>query len=162
MERSLYQEMAAKTARSFNLRCIDGTLHGQSKCVGFCAYEYHRGFLTVQQERAHQCRERSCIHHHPKPPAKRRGKDTERARTEEIMTAAEAATAEQEGLLVLRAAKEGDNSWTVWYTAIAGYDLAKTEEQLCKKLGCAVHMRPLCCDFDTAAALVLKKTAAQN
>lgn len=157
MERSLYQEMAEKTARNFNLRCIDGALHGQSKCVGFCAYEYHSGFLTAKQEHEHRCRERNCIHHHPKPFVKRCRKNAERARKAEIITAAKEATAELEGLLVLRAAKEGDNSWTVWYTAIAGYDLVKTEEQLCEKLGCSVHMRPLCCDFDTATALVSKK-----
>ncbi len=154
MEASVYREMAARTARGFNLRCIDGALRGRSKCVGFCAYECHPGFLTVQQEREHQCHEKGCFYHHPKPAVQRNRRDTEALKRVEIMAAAERVTAGLEGLRVLRASRGPDGGWTVWYATIAGYDLSEAEAQLRKETQCRVSMKQLRCDFDTAATLV--------
>ncbi len=154
MEASVYREMADRTARGFNLRCMDGTLRGRSKCVGFCAYEQHPGFLTARQEREHQCHEKGCFYHHAKPAVQRNRRDENRVKQAEIMAAARAATARMEGLRVLRAAQEPDGGWTVWYAAISGYDLSEVEERLRKETECRISMKPLRCDFDTAAALV--------
>lgn len=154
MGESVFREMAAKTVCGFNLRCIDGTLHGQNKCVGFCAYEQHPGFLTVQQEQSRQCREKGCFYHHPKPAVQRSRRDTEALKRAEIIAAAERATAELEGLRVLRADKESDGGWTIWYASIAGYDLTEAEAQIRKTAQCQISMKQLRCDFDTAVALV--------
>ncbi len=154
MEASVYREMADRTARGFNLRCIDGALRGRSKCVGFCACEQHPGFLTARQEREHRCREKGCFYHYAKPAVQRNRRDENRVKQAEIMAAAQAATAQMEGLRALRAAQEPGGGWTVWYAAIAGYDLSQAQAQLCKETQCRVSMKPLRCDFDTAAALV--------
>ena len=37
-----YDKRADKHAR----RCIDGSMTGKSKCVGYCTYTGHEGFLT--------------------------------------------------------------------------------------------------------------------
>ncbi len=154
MEVSVYREMADRTVRGFNLRCIDGTLHGQNKCVGFCTYEQHPGFLTARQERKHQCHGKACFYHHSKPVIQRNRRDESLAKQAEVMAAAQAATAELEGLRVLRAVRESDGSWTVWYATIARYDLSGIQAQIHKVTQCQASMKQLRCDFDTAVALV--------
>ena len=44
-------------------RCIDGTITGSNKCVGFCDYYGHRGFLTKETRKKHDCLKKECAYY---------------------------------------------------------------------------------------------------
>ena len=41
-------------------RCIDGTKTGCGKCVGYCTYYEHTGFLTEALRNKHNCLRKGC------------------------------------------------------------------------------------------------------
>ena len=41
-------------------RCINGKVTGSNKCVGYCQYYGHPGFLTKEQRKQHDCIRKKC------------------------------------------------------------------------------------------------------
>ena len=41
-------------------RCIDGSITGACRCVGYCSYASHPGFLTKDLRRDHNCVKNGC------------------------------------------------------------------------------------------------------
>ncbi len=41
-------------------RCIDGKITGSGKCVGYCTFYEHEGFLTRQLRQEHDCLKKGC------------------------------------------------------------------------------------------------------
>lgn len=157
METSLYREVERKTVRNFNLRCIDGSIHGCGKCVGYCAYDRHAGFLTAEQQDEHQCIEKGCFYHSSKPKARRSLQDNNKSLQRRILLIAQDATAAMEGLRVIRVAVEPDATGVVYYAAIAEYDVAPVVETIAASTGHQVTMKQISCDFDVAVALVMSQ-----
>lgn len=50
-----------------NRRCIDKRLTGSGKCVGYCQNPEHRGFLTRELRREHDCLGKKCFYYLQKP-----------------------------------------------------------------------------------------------
>lgn len=157
METSLYREVERETIRNFNLRCIDGSLHGCGRCVGYCTYDGHAGFLTAELQGEHQCIEKGCFYHFSKPKAQRNLRDNNKSLRRRILLTAQDATAAMEGLRVIRAAVEPDATCVVYYAAIAEYDVAPIVEAIAASTGCQVTMKQIPCDFDVAVALVMSQ-----
>lgn len=158
MSSSVFQVMKDQTIRNYNLHCIDGTLHGCSKCVGFCTCEHHPGFLTAQHERDHQCKEKQCFYHHPKPPSiKCKNNEAEFETEKQIMSIAKRITAHMEGLRILRVSVDTNGNRIIHYATIAGYDVARIENEIVESIGCQVQLKEIQCDFDTAVSLVMQK-----
>lgn len=44
----------------YNRRCIDGTVTGCGKCVGYCTFYEHEGFLTKELRKKHDCLRKGC------------------------------------------------------------------------------------------------------
>lgn len=154
MTDSVYREMMLRTIDGYNLRCIDGAIHGSSKCVGYCSYQGHSGFLTSDHVREHQCIEKGCYYHYTKPNVDkpRRAKEDDTL----VLKAATVATAEMEGLKVIRARQATKGLWTVYYVAIAQYILLPIEAVLSQMMGCRVQMQQIHCDFDVAVSHVMQ------
>ncbi len=49
--------------------CIDGTKTGCGKCVGYCTYYEHTGFLTDSLRKKHNCLKKGCRYYVPKDKA---------------------------------------------------------------------------------------------
>ena len=47
-------------------KCIDGTITGCGKCVGYCQYQEHPGFLTKDLRKEHNCIKKGCYYYLPK------------------------------------------------------------------------------------------------
>ena len=45
---------------------MDGRVYGCSKCVGYCRYYGHPGFLTGKLRQEHDCLGKGCAHYVPK------------------------------------------------------------------------------------------------
>lgn len=52
-------------------RCIDNTVTGSNKCVGYCQCSQHPGFLTEKQRKLHDCIKKQCFHYVAKPGKKK-------------------------------------------------------------------------------------------
>lgn len=50
---------------SFNhtIKCINGRVTGSNKCVGYCQYEGHPGFLTKELRKQHNCIGKECYYY---------------------------------------------------------------------------------------------------
>lgn len=155
MEISLYREIESKTARNFNLRCIDGSIHGCGKCVGYCTYDGHSGFLTAQMQKEHQCIEKGCFYHYPKPRGQKRLHDDNKSLQKKVFSAAQVATAAMEGLRVIRVSVEPNQNCVIFYAAIAEYDILPVAEKVTASTECQIRMEQIQCDFDVAVALVM-------
>ena len=57
-ERSGYHMFENKN--SPQRRCIDGKITGSNKCVGYCRYIGHPGFLTEKHRKEHDCLGKGC------------------------------------------------------------------------------------------------------
>lgn len=158
MEQSFYRERERESIKGYNLRCIDGTIHGCGKCVAFCSYEQHSGFLTPEMERARGCKEKGCFYHYPKPLAEKRKKNSVPRMMKQIIDVSIEVTSDMEGLRVMRASLEPGGGWVVYYAAISHYDVKAVEEAICDLTGCQVSMRQINCGFDVAAALIMGKS----
>lgn len=155
MDSSLYREVEKRTIKNFNLRCIDGSIHGCNKCVGYCSYEGHAGFLTSEMQKKHQCIEKGCFYHYPKPAVKKRSHDDSRTFQKKVFLIAQAATAAMEGLRVIRVSAETSTSYVVYYAAIAKYDISSVIEAITARTECQICMKQIQCDFNVAATLVM-------
>lgn len=155
METSLYREVECKTIRGFNLRCIDGSTHGCCKCVGYCSYAGHPGFLTAEMQKEHRCIEKGCFYHDPKPATRKKLHGSDNSFQRRILSIAQAATAAMEGLRVIRVSVESNANCVVYYAAIAEYDVSPVAEEIAACTKCRVSMRQIPCDFNVAAALVI-------
>ena len=47
-------------------KCIDGSVTGCGKCVGYCNYRGHPGYLTKELRRQHNCVKKSCRYYESK------------------------------------------------------------------------------------------------
>lgn len=47
-------------------KCIDGSVTGCGKCVGYCAFRDHPGFLTKELRKQHNCIKKGCHYYSPK------------------------------------------------------------------------------------------------
>ena len=62
-----YDYFDRKQKNSYNRRCIDGHITGCGKCIGYCTYQEHSGFLTKQLRKEHNCINKGCFYYLPKP-----------------------------------------------------------------------------------------------
>lgn len=63
----LYSKMEQRYGAGHHRITIRRKTTASSKCMGFCFYESHPGFLTEQDMAVHRCCERACRYFLPKP-----------------------------------------------------------------------------------------------
>lgn len=95
-----YAFYESKSPAAYQRRCIDGSIVGCVKCVGYCQYREHPGFLTEEQRKTHNCVGKGCNYYLQKP---RREKD-EKAKdlSREILAFAKSHLSIDSGSLPLR------------------------------------------------------------
>lgn len=57
-----YAFFEKKSPYNYTRRCIDNSITGSNKCVGYCQYDGHPGFLTKDLLKQHNCIEKECYH----------------------------------------------------------------------------------------------------
>lgn len=61
-----YRHFEKQSRDKINRRCIDGRITGCGKCVGYCRYNGHPGFLTREHRKEHDCLGKGCYYYLPK------------------------------------------------------------------------------------------------
>ncbi len=59
-EGTLYGYYEKQSRSVYSRRTIDGKTVGCSKCVGYCSYDEHTGFLTQKLRKQHNCIKKRC------------------------------------------------------------------------------------------------------
>ena len=62
-----YSYFDNKQKQTHNRRTIDGSITGCGKCVGYCQFSEHSGFLTREQRKEHNCIGKGCHYYLSKP-----------------------------------------------------------------------------------------------
>lgn len=79
-----YSYFDNKQNHTHNRRTIDGTITGCGKCVGYCQFSEHSGFLTKEQRKEHNCIGKGC-HYYLSKPKTEKVKTVRRNTTNEII-----------------------------------------------------------------------------
>lgn len=150
----LYFEKEEKS--SHNRRCIDGHITGCGKCVGYCQYAGHSGFLTQELRREHDCLGKGCFYYLPKIKQKHPQKVSDTS-PEQVVTVASKLLAQYEGLRILKAEKASKGGWLLKYVTITNdYSISSIELQLSTEIGEPAVMVNLNYDFEKAAKLIFR------
>ncbi len=149
-----YQKMEEKYGQGHNRKCIDKKITGCGKCVGYCKYAGHPGFLTESLRASHDCITKGCMYYLPKPERIRSIPEiTNPACT--LLEMAKNAVAGMEGLKVTRVMNNND-SWIANYVTLSNeYHLEPIEKLINKQSGLKFSFRRLNLDFDTCVQIVM-------
>lgn len=55
-----YEWFEKQSKSKYVRKCIDNRTVGSNKCVGYCNFEEHRGFLTRKLRKKHNCIKKKC------------------------------------------------------------------------------------------------------
>ena len=150
-----YGELELQCGDRITRRCINGKLTSAGKCVGYCCYEEHEGFLTEPLRREHCCLEKCCFYYIPKEPGRIRLPKQRMPDHREILTAANEALASYEGIKALCVEREGKRGWVVRYAAVTNeYGEEEIREVVEKAMGAEVRVVRAEYDWDTLVMCV--------
>ena len=138
----------------YTRQCIDHTITGCNKCLGYCRYDGHPGFLTERHIREHECLQKDCFYflQKPKKPSEplRRNLDLSEAILDQLQRIASG-----EFIKFLRVKNASLNSYTAYYVTITNdYSFAGYLEQVKSKHGINLSFEKLNYDFETCVSIL--------
>ncbi len=149
-----YRKMEERYGEGHNRKCIDGKITGCGKCVGYCKYAGHPGFLTEQQRSDHNCIAHDCNYYLPKPEKIRNIPGTADP-SKMLLKLASREVADMEGLKITRIWNR-NGSWIANYVTISnGYHLEQAEKNVRSRTGFDFSFHKLNFDFDTCVQIVM-------
>ncbi len=149
-----YERLEAKFGEGHNRRCIDGKITGCGKCVGYCQYKVHPGFLTEKHRREHHCVEHGCRYYVAKPDRPKVRKEI--ASASRLMALTSKFCGKLEGLRVMRVLEE-KNEWVLNYVTLTNeYKLEDIAMLITQQWGEKVRFRRLDLDYETCAELIFQ------
>lgn len=148
---TMYEYYEKKSGSQHNRRLIDGTVTGCGKCVGYCEYCEHSGFLTKEQRKQHDCIGKGCYYYIPKErttiakPIKESTPDTIKSIAQQVLS-------KLDYMKVVRAVQNGSNQWNLDFVTISN-DQAHIGyvDTIEKKTGYSIKFRKLDWSFDRCA-----------
>ena len=149
-----YNTYDSKHNSAHKRTCIDGTITGSGKCVGYCEYVNHPGFLTEKLRAKHRCLEKKCIYYIPKQKSIMRNIAASDNEQERILALSASVTSDMEGLKIMRANRDKDDSWTIFYISISEYLFGAASRKIEEKTGIRVKFVDLRYRFEIAAELI--------
>ena len=138
-----------------NRRCIDGHVTGCNKCVGYCNFDEHPGFLTNKLRTKHKCIEKGC-HYYLAKPAVTRERNTNKGRQDLlILESASKALSEREGIKPIRVKSDGSTYVVQFITITNLLGLDNTAKKLSQDFGVNIRFERLMYDFDKCVSLIM-------
>ncbi len=149
-----YQKAEERFGDGHNRKCIDGRITGCGKCVGYCKYSGHPGFLTEAQRAKHNCIGNCCNYYLPKPEHVRSIKQASDP-AKALLNLVQEAVSGMEGLRVTRVRNE-NGSWIANYVTLSNdYQLEAIERNVKQRSGLSFRFHRLNFDFDTCVQIVM-------
>jgi len=149
-----YNTFDSKKNSNHNRKRIDGIITGRGKCVGYCKYINHPGFLTDDLRTKQKCLDKKCIYYIPKPKKNLRINAVKNNEQENILALSMSLTKDMEGMKIMRVNREKDGGWTIFYISISNYCFNATSRIIEEKTGNKVKFVDLRYNFEIAADLI--------
>ena len=149
-----YSYFDRKQNHTHNRRTIDGTITGCSKCVGYCQFSEHSGFLTEEQRKEHNCIGKGC-HYYLSKPKTEKVKPSRKNNTTEIIKKSSEVIANLEGIKIIRAEEITEGGWKLKFVTLSNvYSIADLERLISSVIRQKAVMQRLNYDFEIAAQLI--------
>ncbi len=149
-----YSYFDNKQKQIHNRRTIDGSITGCGKCVGYCQFSEHSGFLTKEQRKEHNCIGKGC-HYYLSKPKTEKVKSSRKNTTNEIIQKSSKVISDLEGIKIIRAEEITQGGWKLKYVTLTNeYSIADLERLISSVLGQKAVMQRLNYDFEIAAQLI--------
>lgn len=148
----LYSRYENSCRSKVNRVCIDGRVTGCGKCVGYCQYSGHPGFLTKDLREQHDCLNRNCYHYVPKPPKEKLRVTCNQSNA--YFNEIGCVLLPYEGMKVLDINESDEGLLLRYITITNGYSLEELSGMLEDKLGCNIFWEKLDYNFDVCAKLL--------
>ena len=151
-----YRLFENKSTSLYERRCIDGNIVGCSRCVGYCQYSGHPGFLTEDLRKKHNCINKKCFYYIEKQKVQDGNSETKINTSDFLMSIAKDIIKPYEGMRILRAQQNNDD-WALKYITISNeYPIEFIEKKICDTSGFKICLERLEYGFDVCAELLLK------
>lgn len=139
----------------YNRTCINGRITGCGKCVGYCQYVGHPGYLTEQLRKEHKCIEKRCFYYLPKPSYGRRTPNN-KVSLDALLKMAVQKASHMEGLRVMNVQECGPGRWQFNYITISNaYPVNDLARALADDLNGEVYFKKLDYSFDRCVQLIM-------
>ena len=136
-------------------RTISGQNVGCSRCVGYCQFSEHPGFLTEKQRAEHNCIGKGCNYYIAKQQRSRRTKQIQEHNDALCRKIKESAAAVCEAVKILDVTEEHGDSYRVNFITVTNdYSFMGCSKQLKAQYGINVTFKKLEYDFDTCVRLL--------
>ena len=151
-----YKEAESILGNGFERKSIDGTAVYSNKCVGYCKFSEHSGFLTEKQFRQHNCIGKNCEHYLPKIKIKAKGSRIKASSAFDV-NELNAAIKNYEGIRIIKAESDFRGNITAYYAAISNYDIKSLEKEIFLKTNVKVTLVKLSYSFENSVEAVMKR-----
>jgi len=139
----------------YTRRCINGNIVGCNKCVGYCQYDGHPGFLTKQQRQQHDCIGKECRYYVAKPKKERSTVSFFRDQIKSALEFAQIMLDINSGIKVVRVEAEKDENYKAFFVAITNDLHFETFSRAFREeFNADIEFVRLNYDFDTCVALI--------
>lgn len=153
-EKNKYAFYEKQSSSPYNRRCIDNTVTGCNKCVGYCQCIEHPGFLTKKHRKQHNCIGKQCFHYVAKPE-KERTPQILSDLSSTILTLTHRLMSNNEYFRVIRVDNTTLNRYTAFYVTITNEcEFDRYSNRIKEELGIEVSFVKLNYDFDRCVALL--------
>ena len=128
-----------------------------SRCVGYCEFDGHSGYLTEKLRNRHDCLQKNCRYYVPKTysSSPKNDKSSERKISSEILRFAREELAEEEAVYAVRAELVKE-TWCIFYFTITNdYDLSEATADIRAAFGIDVEFKRLNYSFDVCENVLL-------
>ena len=152
-----YASFEKKSPNKFTRICIDGRITGRNKCLGYCQYDEHPGFLTADLIKQHNCKEKNCSYFVAKPKKQRLSYETDDF-SSEILAHCKNAFDNNEYIKIMGIKNTEYNKFTITYISITKEINFKNYVNLALELfGVEISFVKLNYDFDNCIEILCKK-----
>lgn len=139
-------------------RTISGVIVGCARCVGYCHFSGHPGFLTEKQRKQHNCLGKACNYYVAKQQKAQRAKPEKEQKDVLIGAIMQKSSAICDAVKILDVKKEQDNSYRVYYVSITNdFPFFSCAKNLQKEYGIHVEYFRLDYDFDICVRLICRE-----
>lgn len=156
-ESSLYEKYERQRDSKYNRVCIDGSVTGCGRCVGYCQFNGHPGFLTEKHLKQRNCIKKDCNYYIAKPNKQKSQVTVQPDKSSLIFSLAQQQLAENEGVRIMRVENKEFNKYVIFFITITNDYSFQTLSSLISIDGkVEIEYIRLDYDFDTCVALVME------
>ncbi len=152
-----YSFFEKKCASPHRRRCIDKTVTGSNKCVGYCQYGGHPGFLTEELRKAHDCIRKGCLYYVEKEKQRQIKWSCVGDSAKALLKIAAEKTENYEGMRIMRAQQKDKCKWVLKYITISStYPFESIAKTIAEATGYQIILEKLHYGFDVCAKILLE------